>query len=217
MIKYGFKLYILLSLCEIHITYFFLEPNFIIYYVFFFQEPLSSLWTFTTFPHMFPCTFGNILEMSIESCKLPYKESKKIQLEPSPWSSVLYLIFKNKIFNHVLLYLSPWTKLFFTHFQYIGNNEKKWVIARVEDLSVKLQAVISTQNISSVNWVSWVKLLFWKDGDKKFDIKLIQLYVQLESTNFTQYWHKNSWICHLVCNNSIWHALIWLSKSHPAR
>ena len=49
--------------------------------------------TFKTFPHMFPCTFfKNILEISIESCNLPFKVSKKIQLEPSPWSSMSYIL-----------------------------------------------------------------------------------------------------------------------------
>ena len=44
---------------------------------------LSSLSNFKTFPHILPCTFlENILEISIESYNLPFKVSKKIQLEP---------------------------------------------------------------------------------------------------------------------------------------
>ena len=37
---------------------------------------------------MFPCTvLENILEISIESCKLSFTTSKKIQLEPWLWSN----------------------------------------------------------------------------------------------------------------------------------
>ena len=59
--------------------------------MFFCQKPLSSLSTFKTFPHMFPCTVFEIFLMKcIESCKLPFKVWKKTQPEPSPlWNQTL--------------------------------------------------------------------------------------------------------------------------------